>query len=235
MTHDAELKAAAYLGGEFTSEEREAFEAHLLECEECWREVESATRGRRAAERVREVAPGHLRERVRYALVSRDEGPDRRPPRMRLLLAAAVFVVVAGALSVWVVPNRGSGEPAVMDAAVAGYAASRLPGASTPADPGPDLSEIRLTAVGAGAGDLAGLPVDAYAFRDQTGRRLMVYIGHRPFPMADGARTLNGTEGPWLARHEGTSVLCARYPHELLIVGKDETLVRDAAKALDVM
>lgn len=231
MNHDAEVRAAAYLGGVLTDAERDGFEVHLLECESCWREVDVARRGRDAAQSAREFAPLHVRERAREILETATAHRRSRRKVRSLVAVVAAVAVVSGTAYLTLRPV----EPDVMDAAVAIYAASRLPGSATPSTPAPDLSELRLTEVGAGAGDLAGIPVNAYAFRDPAGRRLMVYIGGRAFPVGDDARSLDGPEGPWIATHEGTSVLCARYPHELLIVAKDEGLVRAVARSLDVM
>ncbi|HEV8165318.1 MAG TPA: zf-HC2 domain-containing protein, partial [Actinomycetota bacterium] len=55
MGHDPQRLAAAYLGGELSRHRRERVEAHLLECEACWGEVQAARRGRALAESVREV------------------------------------------------------------------------------------------------------------------------------------------------------------------------------------
>lgn len=234
MKHEPELNAAAYLAGELDRGDRVAFEEHLLECEECWAEVEAGRRGMLAAEQARELAPMHLRARIRESL-AQAESP--RPPRrsLRLWAAAASLVAIIG-ISAAVVSSRGGvDETPAIQAAVAGYSHSRLPGADTPNAPAPDLSELRLTEVGAGAGRLAGLPVNAYAFRDEGGRRLMVYVGQRSFPMPSGAQPLEGEEGPWIAERDGVAILCARYPHELLIVGKDKTLVHAAAEALDAV
>ena len=47
MRHDPERMAAAYLAGELGPRQRERFEAHMLACDECWREVKVAvTAGR---------------------------------------------------------------------------------------------------------------------------------------------------------------------------------------------
>jgi hypothetical protein len=57
MRHDPERMAAAYLAGELGRRQRERFEAHVLECDDCWREVGLGRRGRALAESMREVAP----------------------------------------------------------------------------------------------------------------------------------------------------------------------------------
>ncbi len=65
MPHDPEINASMYVSGELTRRMRRWFEAHLLECDDCWREVWVARLGRRVAEHAREAAPARLRENVR--------------------------------------------------------------------------------------------------------------------------------------------------------------------------
>lgn len=75
--HRPELNAALYLAGELGRRARRWFERHLLECEDCWREVALARLGRRAAEELREMAPAGLRDDVR-AVVSASPARRRR-------------------------------------------------------------------------------------------------------------------------------------------------------------
>jgi hypothetical protein len=75
--HQPELNAALYLAGELGRRTRRWFERHLLECEDCWREVTLGRLGRRLAEELREIAPAKLRDDVRAA-VSAAPGPSRR-------------------------------------------------------------------------------------------------------------------------------------------------------------
>jgi hypothetical protein len=234
VTHDAETTAAAYLFGEMDPDEKQHFEEHLLTCEDCWREVERARVGMQALESSREFAPDHLRAKIRDVAREMPSSRRRRPAR-RPVAAAAVAVVLAGiAFGVWGM-TRPPAVPAAITAAVTGYVDRRLPGSATPEAPAPDLPGLDLTEVGASAGRIERFDVNTYAFRDQSGRRLMIYIGDRAFPMPNDARPLEGSDGPWIAHHDGVAVLCARYPHELLIVGKDDKLVRAAAESLDVM
>lgn len=81
MPHDPEINATLYVSGELPRRMRRWFEAHLLECEDCWREVWFARLGRRVAEHAREAAPGSLRDGVRAVIrLSRTEADD---PSMR--------------------------------------------------------------------------------------------------------------------------------------------------------
>lgn len=67
--HDAERNAAEYVSGELSRRTRRWFERHLLDCDDCWREVLLGRFGRRAAEDARESVPVGLRDRVRAAVM----------------------------------------------------------------------------------------------------------------------------------------------------------------------
>jgi anti-sigma factor RsiW len=67
--HDPERNAAEYVSGELPSRARRWFERHILECEDCWREVLLGRFGRRVAEDDREPVPPGLRDRVRASIL----------------------------------------------------------------------------------------------------------------------------------------------------------------------
>jgi anti-sigma factor RsiW len=67
--HDAERNAVEYVSGELPHRTRRWFERHLLDCEDCWREVLLGRFGRRAAEDAREPVPVGLRDRVRASIL----------------------------------------------------------------------------------------------------------------------------------------------------------------------
>lgn len=71
-THDPERYAAEYLSGEIPRRFCRWFEAHLLECDDCWSEVWLGREGRRMAEAAREMAPPALRDAVRVAVMFSD-------------------------------------------------------------------------------------------------------------------------------------------------------------------
>jgi hypothetical protein len=62
-----------------------------------------------------------------------------------------------------------------------------------------------------------------------------VYLSDEAFPVAPGARRLAREDGPWVAQRGDVTVLCARLPAALLVVGEDDQLVRQAASALGVL
>lgn len=230
MTHNTELTSAAYLAGELSDDERKDFEQHLLECDDCWADVDEARRGLVAVESLRELAPPHLRAAVR-----RGSAVEPSTRRHRFALAVAAGVALVAGTAAGIVIARRPAEPAVITAAFDGYVDDELPGSAMPKTPAPDLSDLRMTDMGAGAGRIDGVPVTAYAYRDATGRRLIVYVGAAAFPMPRNAHMLHGEAGPWMTHRDGIALLCARHPHKVLIVGEDDALVQSAAEALDVM
>lgn len=84
-THDSERNAAEYVSGELGGRRvRRWFNAHLLECEDCWREVLLGRLGRRLATDFREAAPSALRDRVRALVALESRQTADRPRRRRL-------------------------------------------------------------------------------------------------------------------------------------------------------
>lgn len=234
MTHDAEDDAARFLGGDMAPPERDAFGGHLLRCGECWDEVEQGRRGRALAESTRTATPAALRDHVR-ALVDAEPVPVVPLRRRRLLLPLGVPVAAAAAVALILSLGNGTSEPPSLRQAVADFSAQRLPGAQLPDLRAPDLSQLDLQPVGAGGGTYADLQVDGYAYRDPAGRRVVLYLSDEPFPEAPGAQQLAGPDGPWVAQRGDVTILCARLPHALLVVGQDDKLVRGTAVALGVL
>jgi Putative zinc-finger len=230
VTHEPEVAATVYLAGTLDAAERERFEEHLLACEECWREVQLAHRGRALAESLREVAPQPLRERVRasVAAVSRSERRRRRRPLVAVAVAATVLAVVAGGL---LARQDGAGQPAVIAAAVASYRTGHLEGsAATPARP-PVRQAGDLVWRSSRQGRLSGLPVVAHDYRDAAGRHLTLLRADRSFPEAVGAIHPPGA-AIWVAEVDGVAVLCAGRPAPSLLVGPDRAQVLKAASQL---
>lgn len=77
--HDPERNAALYVSGELPSRIKRWFEAHLLDCEDCWVEVLFGRTGRRLAQEGRELAPTALADRVRASvMVASADADDKR-------------------------------------------------------------------------------------------------------------------------------------------------------------
>lgn len=75
--HEPERDAALFVSDELRRRDRERFERHLLDCDDCWGEVQAGRDGRAIAERASVVAPGRLRDHVRAAIdLARGIGPE---------------------------------------------------------------------------------------------------------------------------------------------------------------
>jgi hypothetical protein len=230
MRHDPERAAAAYLGGELSPRQRERFEAHLLGCEDCWREVTAGRDGRALAESLREVAPQHLRERIR-ASIAAAPAPRRRWVRLPALLGA-VGVLVALGLAGGLLAGRAHApaQPAPIAAAVASYRDGVAAWESSAAPP-PARQLGGLAWQGARRGELAGLPVVAHAYQDAAGHRVVLLVAGHSFPQAVGARHAS-SGATWTAQVNGLMLFCADHPAPSLLLGADRAQVLAAAQRL---
>jgi len=149
------------------------FEAHLVDCEECWREVAEGRRGRQIAESARELAPARLRDDVRASL---ETTPRRHRPRWVLPVAAGVAVVLALVVSAFAVLPGPSHQPGPIAEAVSDYRGARLAASGPPTRPAPELPGTGLSLVAQGSGVVGPLSVDTYAYRDGQGHRLLLYL-----------------------------------------------------------
>jgi hypothetical protein len=246
MAHDSAGLAAAYLGGELALRQRERYQRHLLECEECWREVQAARRGQALAESVREVAPQRLRERVRATVEATpasggrwrrwSAAPTRLAGRGRALAAGlavvALLALAAGGLGGLLGrphPAHPAAQPAAIAAALASYQAGDRWAPTAASPPARRLGDLRLRR--SGQGMLAGLPVTAYVYQDQAGHRVTLLRASRSFPTAAGARH-QPTAAMWVAEVDRVVLLCADRPWPALLIGQDQAEVLLAADQL---
>ena len=220
--HDPEANAASHLAGVTSGRARRRFEAHILECEDCWREVRLGSSGRRVAESGRELAPQPLRERVRAAvgLAAVPRIPWR--PRLGPLVAAAVSVATVAGFQL-----ARPDQPEVIQALVDHFESQEPAGSPVrPALP-PRLGDLELVAAERVA--VEGFDISAHRYRDAAGHEVVVYRAPRTFPMAAGARR----EGPvWEAHADGTVLFCADRPAPSLVAGDDRAEVHLAADLL---
>lgn len=154
MKHDIELKATAYLSGEMSSRARYAFEGHILECDDCWTELEQARAGRSFAERGRELAPQRVRELVRASVASVSPKPTLRPPRLAGLIAVAVALLVI--VGVAGLNSLRSDQPPRIVALLDGFQGESSIGRATAPSLPRRLGDLRLNATE--TGKVRGLP-----------------------------------------------------------------------------
>jgi hypothetical protein len=230
MSHEPEVAATVYLAGSLDAAGRERFEEHLLACEECWREVQLAHRGRALAESLREVAPQPLRDRVRASVAAASRS-DRRRWRRPLAVASVAVTVLAVVAAGVLATLRPADQPQVIAAAVAGYRAGGLDTAVAAGVPPPARRLGDLGWQGAQRGRVGGLEVVAHHYRDTAGRRVMLLVADRSFPEAAGARHPPGA-ATWVAEADGVVLLCAERPSPSLLLGGDRAQVLAVAARL---
>ena len=200
IDHDVE-RLTAFLAGELSLAEAEAVDAHLLDCQSCWRAVYEDTVGRRAAESLREVAPAEVRDRVRLAVVLAPAERSGRP-RWRMIAATLVlFATLSAALftwSMWHTTHGRADDLALIVRQVRVSAEHHAPPTWT---------------------ELAGrrFRIESY---EVDGGRVVVAYGTEPFPMPNDAHMTNDqVNGPWSAPVDGLNVLCFNEPRPALLVG----------------
>jgi hypothetical protein len=224
--HDPEASATAYLAGVTSRRARRRFEAHVLECEECWGEVRLGRAGRGLAESARELAPQPLRERVRGA-VSLLPAP-RIPWRRRLRLASFVVLGAFVATGLAVQLARPD-QPELIQTLIGHFEEQQPPGRAAPPELPEQLGDLRL--LSAETLDVLGVGIDAHRYRDPAGHEVVIYRSPRTFPMAAGAQRHGAV---WEATADGTVLFCADRPAPSLLAGDDRAEVRLAARILDL-
>jgi anti-sigma factor RsiW len=205
MTHD-EAALVAYLWGELDPAAVERVERHLVDCDRCWAAVQADSRGRAAAESLRELAPPVLRDRLRFAMDA-EKGPTRRRTSRRFGRAAVALVVIltAGAL-------------------IAGV--SRVGRHRPPADPPSVAAVVRLAGVGASleaaltSRVIAGGQVISVTAFDDGGTPVLVARSDQPFPMAVGASPMLRDDSPWVANRGQLTLVCVNRPHPVLLAAR---------------
>jgi len=223
LKHDPERNAAAYLGGLLKGARRRMFERHIVDCEDCWREVDLGRRGRSVAESGREMAPQALRERVRAAVET--VWPRRRRPLWALGGAAVGLVALAVTGMMFLLPER---EPREIEAALVAFR-NRSAGVSVESRLPARLAELRLT--DSARVQLGGVDAIAHTYVDPSGDEVVIYVSDEQWPVAVGAEHGNAGE-TWLAEEDGLVLICLDEPTPSLVVGDDLHDVELAAYTL---
>jgi anti-sigma factor RsiW len=187
------------------------FERHIVDCEDCWREVDLGRKGRSVAEAGRELAPQALRERVRAAVET--VSPRRRRP-LWVFGASLVTIVAVAVIGMMAVPKRDPGE---IQAALASYRSGSV-GVPVESLLPERLSDLEL--VGAYRAQLGGIDAIAHRYVDRSGDEVVVYVADEEWPVAVGAEHDNAGQ-TWLAERDDLVVICLNQPHSSLVVGDD--------------
>ena len=233
--HDPVRDATLYVSGELGPRATARFEAHLLECDACWREVRFARTGRIVAEQGRDLAPVDLRERVRgvvgVAAAERGgQGSHRR--RRRVLVSALAVAVLLGATGTFALIDRGPiGQPRLLEAALLAYRADDVPRAPAQRQ-APNLSSVGLTLHASGHALMDGVSLDVFAYDVGVSDRLFLYVSSRPFPEATGGRQVAHSVNAWTVRMGGAFMMAGEHPYPFLAVGTDPHMVHSAESAL---
>jgi anti-sigma factor RsiW len=219
--HDPERAAALYVSGEMRQAERGRFEAHLLGCDECWREVSLGRRGRGMVEATREIAPPRLRDEVRAAI---SVAPvPRRLPRRLALVAAVLSVLAVSIFSAALIRSRQ--QPPPIAAALAAAHTETLEARGPSEQPAPDLSSQGLHLVMGERVDLAGLTSDAFMYRNTAGGVVLLFTSAAPFPVAHDATPRTAGANGWTAESDGMTLVCGDRPMNYLVIAQDPSLV----------
>ena len=232
--HEPDRDAAAYVTGTMTLDERERYEAHLLTCETCWREVQLDREGRALAESAREAAPAALRETVRAAVVAiapdrvRPTVPGRHRRRDRLrgfaAVAAMFALVVAGAFA------HSVSHPSEIDAAMTAYAQAQIEQHHEPM-PAPDLGILGMARVGATHMQLGTIDVEAFAYRTDAGSRLTLFMADESFAMPPGATST--TDG-WDLSHGDMHLMTGDGSRPFLAISSDMGLLTSLQQGINL-
>ena len=228
MTHDPERDAAAFLAGDMSRRRRRAFEDHIVDCEDCWREVDLGRRGRALAESGRELSPQLLRERVRAAVETLPPRPRRLHPGLGALALGATVLVFASILAVGQLRQS---QPALIQSIVADFHGTQA--LSSNADPQlpQRLGDLRLVATRSER--MEGRRLTVHTYKDAAGHVVAVYQSPASFPEATGADH-SADEQTWSAAIDGVELFCTDRPVPSLVVGNDQREVALAADELDI-
>jgi len=227
--HDPEQLAARFIDGRLGRTERWRFERHLVECRECWGQVQQARAGRSAAESLRVVAPSRVRERVRATpeldSTATAAATQRRSRSGPALVAVAV---VLAAVVVGVVTRDADRATGTLPDVVAAY---RDPGtwrAATASPPALVLAGLRWTATRATAID--DERVLGFTYDGRPGDSVLVVRQAGSLEPPVDADPVAGAD--WRAELDGVTVICTQPPDQYLVIGTDPALVTQAARTL---
>lgn len=190
MNHD-ETHLAAYIAGDLSGTEEDAFDVHLLDCATCSRAVDEAHRGHRLVAALRAPLADDTRVRLEAALRAA-RPPLRVELRRTVLLVAAALIIIAGV---------GLGSVRL-------WGHQNSPSASTPMAVVTDL-------IGSDSGKEAASTVESITIGGAT---VVVARSATAFAMPVNSRPAeDGSRDTWVVERDGVNVVCVNGDHPLLV------------------
>lgn len=205
-----EGRLVALLAGDLSAAEASQVERHLLDCDGCWIAVSEDRAGHQAMERLRELAPTGLADRVQAAVglvaVNEDRHPNLRR-RRRLGAMGPVVAALALAAGVWLpARHRAMSDPSVVTAI--DYLARLGPSPTTSGSPPGGVDTV-----------IGGRAVTLFRYQ-VAGAPVLMARSPAPFPMPARSMALGPADtAPWLARRGLISLLCVSQPEHVLLAG----------------
>ena len=190
MNHD-EARRAAYIAGDLSGTEEEAFDLHLLDCSACSQAVDEDHRGHRLVGALHAPLADDARSRLEVAL--RTGRPTARAARGRkVLLAVAVLAIIAGV---------GFGS-------LSRWGRQDSPSASTP-------MAVVTELIGSDSKDEAAATVETVIIDGVT---VVVARSTAAFAMPANSRPAgDGSADTWVVERDGVNVVCVNGDHPLLV------------------
>lgn len=226
--HDPEKSAATYLSGGMRPRRRKAFEEHIMDCEDCWAEVDIGRRGRSLAEAARWLAPQSVRENVRAAVWATPAPKRTWKGRIPAISVGLIALSIVGA-AVLVVTTREERQPRTIALLIDDFSEEVEMGDPAPSRLPRSLGDLKLRQ--STSGEMYGMAITAHEYLDPAGHKVVVYQADETFPLAREAE--HDSDGrTWTAEVDGTVLFCADHPIPSLVVGDDAKEVALAADEL---
>lgn len=205
MTHD-DRHVVAFLNGELSEGDEQAFDQHLLGCEACWRAVREDRAGRLALDLLRNPPAAGLADWVTASVQLADRAPGTiqsgrrrrwpRRPAAAVAAAVAVVAVLGGALG-WALGGPSAGDPPQ----IAGVVAMMHPAAAGDAA----LQDGERV-------DLGGQSMTVRAYRVH-GSVVLVATSARAFPIPSSSHLIDGSSSTaWMAAQGPVSMYGVNRP-----------------------
>lgn len=217
--HEAQL--IAFLAGELPESDAEAFDTHLLRCDQCWTAIREHRAGEQAARLLRVQPPPELADRIRDAITTAAAIPgaldttrgldSKNRPTRKVVVRRGALGLVAAAIITAAVAVVGQPPPS--------HQPPVEPGVTAGSSPQPDAPRSgALTALGqpvieAAAGHRVTIdPVDT------ADGEALVATSPAMFPMPPDGVAVSASGMAWTARRGGVTLYCLNNEHPSVLL-----------------